>query len=49
LIPKIYKNEGFIGFMKGVSGRVSYYGLSYGILFPLYEFLKLKFGIDLED
>jgi len=44
---KIYKHEGFGGFMKGVSGTVSYYAMGALLLFPTYEILKNAFNVDL--
>jgi solute carrier family 25 thiamine pyrophosphate transporter 19 len=49
LARNIYKNEGCKGFMKGVSGTVSYYALASAILFPTYEILKNTFNVDLSD
>jgi len=47
MAKKIYKNEGFGGFMKGVSGTVSYYAMGALLLFPTYEILKSVFDVDL--
>jgi len=49
LVEKIYEREGFQGFFKGLTGRIGQYGLSAVILFPTYEFLKSKFGLDLPE
>lgn len=49
LVKKIYKNEGLTGFMKGVSGTVTYYAISSIILFPTYELLKAVFHVDLSE
>jgi hypothetical protein len=47
IVKSTYRNEGVKGFFKGITGRVGQYGLSAVILFPTYEFLRIKFGIDL--
>jgi len=49
MVKNIYKNEGCRGFMKGVTGTVSYYALASAILFPTYEILKNTFNVDLSD
>jgi hypothetical protein len=49
LIRDIYRAEGFRGFMKGVSGTVSYFALASAILFPTYEVLKAGFNVDFSD
>jgi len=45
----IYKHEGFGGFMKGVSGTVSYYAMGALLLFPTYEVLRSVFHVDLSE
>jgi len=45
----IYKHEGLGGFMKGVSGTVSYYALGALLLFPTYEVLRSVFHVDLSE
>jgi len=45
LIKKIYQHEGVLGFMKGVTGRIALAGLGASLFFPLYESLKIKYGL----
>jgi hypothetical protein len=47
MVRKIYQNEGLGGFMKGVSGTVSYYAMGALLLFPTYEILKGVSHVDL--
>jgi hypothetical protein len=49
LIRDIYRAEGCRGFMKGVSGTVSYFALASAILFPTYEVLKSGFNVDFSE
>jgi len=49
LVKLIYKNEGLMGFMKGVSGTVAYYAIGSVILFPTYEILKSTFHVNLAE
>jgi len=49
LVKQIYKNEGMMGFMKGVSGAVLYYNISSVLMLPMYEILKASFQVDLSE
>lgn len=47
LVRTMYRNEGIQGFMKGVTGTISYYSAGAMLLFPTYEILKSVFRVDL--